>query len=251
MMRISIGFSAPRILPLLLFAYLIGLSLLEGPAWAQNVAGSISQLTGSAQVQRAGANINATQAMAIDLHDRISTASASVLTVTLTDGSTLAMGASSTLSIDENVVTGGTRQSTRVGLLGGSLRSLVSVALRGAAPNFEVQTPNAIAGVRGTNFEAFYSDGPTRPGMGGITQFTDVAVHDGLVAVSSTAPENAGAPPELVPAGFETTVAGHLMPFPSGIIGMTGDSFTSAPPSIGAAPAPACPVCPACTVAAP
>jgi ferric-dicitrate binding protein FerR (iron transport regulator) len=250
-MRIPIRFHTTTIIVPFAFACLVGLTLLEGLAWAQNIAGSISQLTGSAQVQRAGATLGATQGMAIDLHDRISTAAASALTVTLTDGSTLAMGASSTLSIDENVVTGGTRQSTRVGLFGGSLRSLVSVALRGAAPNFQIQTPNAIAGVRGTDFEATYSDGPTRPGMGGITQFTDVAVHDGLVAVSSTAPENAGAPPELVPAGFETTVAGHLRPFPSGIIGLTGDSFTSAPPSIGAAPAPACPVCPACTVAAP
>jgi hypothetical protein len=250
-MRISIRTPAPKILFLSALISLIGLNLLAGSSWAQNVAGSVSQLTGSAQVQRAGTNLNAAQAMPVNLHDRIGTGPASALTITLTDGSTLAMGASSTLAIDENVVTAGARQSTRISLLGGSLRSLVSVALRGAAPNFQIQTPNAIAGVRGTDFEATYTDGSTRPAMGGITQFTDVAVHEGLVAVSSTAPQNAGAPPELVSAGFETTVAGNLRPFPSGIIGMTGASFTAAPPSIGAAPAPACPVCPACTIAAP
>ncbi len=235
------------------FAVLAIVIALGAPAaWAQAQVGTISRLAGSAQVQRGGASLNAAPAMAIDLHDRITTGASGSLTITLADNSSLELAESSSMEIDESVVSGGTRTSTRVSLLAGSLRSLVTQALSGAAPTFEVHTPNAIAGVRGTNFETSYSTGTARPTFGGCLEYTDVAVDDGLVNVANK--RNPGGGSVDVPGGYETTIACAQMPFfpgPLGVTGATGSAagFTAATPGVGAAAAPVCPVlvCPVCT----
>lgn len=208
------------------------------PADAQNVVGSVTRMSGSAQVLRAGATLNAAPGMALQLHDRVTTSSGADLTITLADGSTLELGESAVLVIDESVVTGGARASTKISLFGGSLSSIVTAALRGAAPNFEVHTPNATAGVRGTSFTTKYSSAESRPGYSDCTEFTDVAVDDGAVAVT-----NARGATVEVDAGYETTVPCLGVPLTPGPVGLTGAGFETAAPGSGAAPVPACPVC--------
>ncbi len=208
------------------------------PADAQNVVGSVTRMSGSAQVLRAGATLNAAPGMALQLHDRVTTSAGADLTITLADGSTLELGESAVLVIDESVVAGGARASTKVSLFGGTLSSIVTAALRGATPNFEVHTPNATAGVRGTSFTTKYSSAESRPGYSDCNQFTDVAVDDGAVAVT-----NVGGVTVEVDAGYETTVPCLGTPLTPGPIGLTGAGFETAGPASGAAPVPACPVC--------
>jgi hypothetical protein len=125
-------------------------------ARAATVAGSISALSGTATITRGAATIPAAGGTAIDVGDRIVTAPASNLTVTLTDGSQIEVTDSSNLTIDENTLNpDGTRAATKVSLLSGMVRSLVR-STPGTPPNFEVHTPNAVASARGTNFDVDY-----------------------------------------------------------------------------------------------
>jgi ferric-dicitrate binding protein FerR (iron transport regulator) len=221
-------------------------------AWAQQV-GTITQLTGTAQVLRAGVTNNVTLTMPVDLNDRLTTAAASTLTLTLTDNSTLSLLQPGTLVVDQNVVTGGVRQRSLVRLLGGTVNAVVNVAGRAIAPNnFQIVTPNAIVGVRGTNFDVSYTEGVVRPGFDGCQRYTDVVVHDGVVAISN--PSTPAAVVE-VGAGFETTVPCLLPPLNAGPIGIAGAAgpgaaggrtaaatvggFSAPSPGVGSSPPPA------------
>ena len=56
--------------------------------------------------------------MPVEVHDRLTTAIDSTLTLLLVNNSTLSLSQSTTLVVDENVVTGGVRQKTLIRLLG-------------------------------------------------------------------------------------------------------------------------------------
>ena len=119
-------------------------------ALAQMVAGSVSAISGTATIARGAATISVAYGTKVDVGDRIVTAPASNLTVTLSDGSQIEVTDSSTLTIDENTLNAnGTRASTKVSLLSGLVRSLVR-STPGTPPNFEVHTPNAVASARGS-----------------------------------------------------------------------------------------------------
>jgi len=226
-------------------------------AWAQRV-GSVTQMSGTAQVLRAGATLSAALSMAVELHDQVTTAADSTLTITLVDNSTLSLYQSSTLVMDENVVAAGVRERTLIRLLIGNVTSVVNTAGRTIAPNnFQIQTPNAVIGARGTDFDTSYSEGVVRPGYEGCQRYTDVVVREGVVAISN--PANPAAVVE-VPAGYETTVPCLLPPLTGGPIGITGaaapgtaaggktsaaaavSGFSAPPPGVGSSPPPAPPI---------
>ncbi|MDO8430858.1 MAG: FecR family protein [Candidatus Binatus sp.] len=171
---------------------------------AQNV-GTITQLTGSAGVQRGAATLPAAINTPVQLHDRITTQPNSSLTISMIDNSSLQLGAQATLTIDDSMLVSGAAAPSKVGLLGGSLHSLITGAMRGASPTFEVHTPNAVGAVRGTEFDTTYTEGTERPGYKDCRQFTDVAVQDGVVNVSN--PLNPAAGSQDVHKGQKTTVA--------------------------------------------
>jgi len=199
-------------------------------AWAQQV-GSITQFSGSAQLHRAGAVQNPAVGTVVDLHDQLSTLANSSATVTLADKSTLSLSQMTTLTFDENVISGGTRQRTLVGLLSGAVSSVITTAMSGGNPTFQINTPNAQVGVRGTNFVTTYSEGKARPGYEGCQRYTDVIVHEGTVVVT-----NRSKPGQVVDVagGFETTVPCLLPPLIAGPIGLGGGS--SSPPAAGVPP---------------
>ncbi len=223
-------------------------------ALAQTTAGSVSDLRGTAQLQRAGATSNVARGMPVQTGDRLSTDASSGLTVTLTDASKLQLGEASVLVIDEHVLgsTGG-RVSTKVSLFSGLVHSFVNLTAAGS-PNFEVHTPNAVAAARATEYATGYQEGIARQGFTGCNRFTDVAVYHGTVGMSQ--PGVPTVPEVLIPEGYETTVPCGMPPLTPGPIGMTGASSLSgggggggggaggatAPAPIGAPP-PSCPVC--------
>ncbi|MGH7923628.1 MAG: FecR family protein [Candidatus Binatus sp.] len=171
-------------------------------AYAQNTVGTITQIQGTANIQRSGATIAAAQNMPIFLHDKIVTDPNASLTIGLVDNSSLQLGASSTLTIDESVLVNGVGAPSKVGLLGGDLRSSIVGAMRGGSTTFEVHTPNAIGAVRGTEWTEHYDEQP-REGSKDCRQNTDVAVQDGTVLVCNTAN-----PPECkdIHKGQHTTI---------------------------------------------
>ena len=144
-------------------ALLLVLLTLAPRAWAQISAGSISALSGTVTVERAGKSIPAVQGTALRVGDKLTTGPNSRVSVSLSDGSQLELDDSSTLVLTENVLNpDGSRASTKVTPLNGPVRSLVKVS-SGSPPNFEVHTPNAVAAARGTMFDVSYHEGQPPP----------------------------------------------------------------------------------------
>ncbi|MGA6973896.1 MAG: FecR family protein [Candidatus Binatus sp.] len=186
-------------------ATLLGLAMLcifavVPAASAQNTVGTITQVQGTANIQRNGATLAVVPNLPVLLHDRITTDPTGSLTIGLVDNSSLQLGPSSTLTIDESVLVNGVGAPSKVGLLGGHLHSIIVGAMRGSSTAFQVNTPNAIGAVRGTEWDTDYDQ---QEKSKGCFQNTKVDVQDGQVLVCNTA-----SPPQCqqVSSGHHTEV---------------------------------------------
>jgi hypothetical protein len=130
---------------------------LDGQAATQIRVGSITGVRGDAAIERGTHSIPAVLAMPIMLGDQLQTAAKSEATILLVDGSELTLSDSSMVVIDRSMV-GPTPVDSVVNLFKGKLRSVVNPR-GGNLPDFEVHTPNAVIGVRGTDFETEYIAG--------------------------------------------------------------------------------------------
>ena len=70
-------------------------------AFAQDTVGQVTDVTGSAKLERGGIAVDAAPAMPIKVGDRLRTTAKSKLTVTFRDGSNLVLSESSSYTIDE------------------------------------------------------------------------------------------------------------------------------------------------------
>jgi hypothetical protein len=221
------------------------LAMLVLPRISAAQVGQVAKVNGNAELRRASQLYGVGAAMPVFLNDQVSTDAASSLAINLNGGSSLELGESSTITLDEHVLP--PTQSafkTQISLLTGKVRSVVPHVL--GAADFEVHTPNAVAAVRGTDFVVSFSDGQKRFGYPGCETFTDLSVHTGTVAIANMANPNASV---NVPEGFSTTVAcanAPLPPGPSGLEGLgsggvTAPGAVTGPPPPAAAPPPAPP----------
>src|SRR5271169_3720532 len=227
------------------------LLLISGPVLAQTVAGSFQSVAGQVQIQRAGgATIGAAAGVGVNVGDRIVTGPNGHAVIVLNDQSRLDLGPSSSITLDQFTISGGAT-TARISLFSGVMRSLVNAVSGGAAADYRVHTPNAVAAVRGTKFDTAYSENVIRPGYQGCEKYTDVSVYQGTVNLAQIGSPNTG---EDVRAGYEATVPCDKPPTESGPLSMTGAvslesanaggaSFAGAAPGSSAAPVPACPVC--------
>jgi|SRR5580658_1952962 hypothetical protein len=216
-MRIAFGeYRFTRLLALLVLACVS----LPKAAYAQSV-GTITQLTGTAQIERAGVTTPAAVSMPIQLHDKITTAPASTAVVGLVDNGQITVNESSTLVIDDSVVVHGVTAPSKVSLVTGSLRALILGDLRSAGGGFEIHTPNAIGAVRGTDANVAYTQGgQPRPGFKDCTQFTDFYVNEGKLYVTNAINQNL--PGQEVETGHQITVACGYYAGSTGGSGMGG-----------------------------
>jgi len=228
----------------------------SGPAFAQTAAGTFSTVSGQVQIQRAGVTIGAASGVGVNVGDRILTGASGDAVILLNDQSRLEIGPVSSIALDQFTVTGGA-PATRVSLFSGVLRSLVNSASGGAAANYQVHTPNAVAGVRGTKFDTAYTENVIRPGYQGCDRYTDVSVYQGTVNLAPIASPTTG---EDVSAGYEATLPCDRPATAPGPLAMTGavslDSaaagghglFAAAIPGPSSAPPPVSPVAPVVAV---
>jgi hypothetical protein len=186
-------------------------------ATAQTPAGSVTTLTGDVHIERAGTTVPATPGMALDVGDRVVTGANSRVTITLTDNSKLELDESTSMVIDQQMVTASSR-NTKLSLFSGLVRSFVSYS-SSPTPNFEVHTPNAVASARGTQYDTSTFTQPPgsfseedRKKYKDCRRFTQVSVFDGTVEVLNTT--NPGGGSVQVPAGHQTWVVCGLAPFP-------------------------------------
>jgi hypothetical protein len=236
----------------LLFVFALLTAVSSGRVLAQTAsAGTVTQVSGTVQIQRGAATIPVTQGMPVEVGDRIVTGDDGHVVVLLTDQSTLELSDSSNMVVSQH-----TGSATRVDLAAGVVRSFVNRTVGAAAPNFEVHTPNAVAAARGTLFDTSYMSGTTRPTFGDNRDFTDVAVYDGFVDFYDLANV---AFVINIPAGYESTAAGTNSPTSPGPLGMTGAhsgvhakggrgrgglaNGGGALSVVSAVPPPSCPVC--------
>jgi len=202
----------------LTFATLIVL-LAASAGYAQNA--TVTSVAGAASIERAGASLPASVGMPVETGDRVSVSAGGKVVITLNDSSVLEVGSSSTIIIDEQLFgAGGVRQSTKLRMLSGILRSVVKHSSSGNLPNFEIHTPNAILAARGTTFDTAFIQGQRRFGFGSCSQFTDERTYKGVVGVRNAATPDAAE--VLVEAGYETTVPCDSAPLHPGPLGMTG-----------------------------
>jgi len=185
---------------------------------AQNSVGLVTAVDGDAELVRNGHTSKVTMAMAVETNDKLVTEAEGRLTVTFGDHSRLVVGSSTTIVINDGMSGASPSSISRVGLLGGRLRSIIDLGLRGSAGGFEVRTPNAVMGVRGTEFEVAYIAGTPCPGFPDCLRYTDVGVYKGRVEVSN--PLNPKAPPVFTTAGYETTVPCEEPPATPSPLGM-------------------------------
>jgi hypothetical protein len=163
-------------------------------------------------------------------HDRVVTAANSRVTVTLTDNSKLELDESSSVVIDQQLVTASSR-STKISLFEGLVRSLVSHTA--GTTNYQVYTPNAVASARGTGFDTATG---TQPPSGtseeekkkykDCRRFSQVSVYEGTVEVTNTT--NPGGGSVQVPAGNKTLVVCGFAPLPPSPLGAAAATTTGA-----------------------
>jgi len=144
--------------PLRGIASLVGIVVLFGAlgAHAEEV-GAVAEIEGRAEVLRSGtaawAPLNAGDA--VQLGDQVRTPADSKLKLLFRDDSVLTLAPSSLLKVDEQVL-GATAPISRFSLFLGTIRALVTDRYGAAGARFEVETPTAVAGVRGTGFITAY-----------------------------------------------------------------------------------------------
>jgi ferric-dicitrate binding protein FerR (iron transport regulator) len=198
---------------------LLVLSQSWSAARAQISVGVVTAIDGEAELVRGGQTLKVTLEMPVESNDKLVTKNDGRLTITFGDNSRLVVGLSTSVVINPGVI-GGSSGISRVGLLGGRLRAIVDASLRSSAGrSFEVHTPNAVMGVRGTEFEVAYIAGTPCPGFPDCLRYTDVGVFKGRVEVSN--PLNPKAAAVLAAAGYETTVPCEEPPATPSPLGMS------------------------------
>ncbi|MEO5358552.1 MAG: FecR family protein [Nitrospirae bacterium YQR-1] len=171
--------------------------------------GTITQLEGIGEILRGG-NLPAVAAKTADPvyeKDVIRTKSRSKIVITFVDESVLTLAPNTRIDISE-YSSDKEKPKTVINMPRGTVRAIVSksiskrLAATGGTEHFEVHTPNAVAGVRGTDFKSIFMDG-----VGSVFQ-----VMEGNIGVSSK--EMFGRQELLVGPGQQVTVPIGKEPLP-------------------------------------
>jgi hypothetical protein len=165
-------------------------------ATAQEV-GTIAAVEGVAEIERGGARAPAENGAMIALGDQLWTGRPGRLRVVFQDESLLTLDDDSHVSVDEHVFDPGATGKTRslLGLLQGKVAAVVSDYYHQPGTRYEIKTPNAVAGVRGTEFSVRYDAN---------ADVTDVLSINGVVSVHSAV--DPSAPGILITANEATSV---------------------------------------------
>ena len=176
------------LLPLMLLAF-------NGTALAEAI-GRLTLVAGAVDIMPGGQlpAVAARQGGAVQRGDFVRTKSKARAEITFNDGSVVKIAQRSRIDVGEYSAAG-----RKLGLPRGKVQAVVPPAAAGSAPrSFEIRTPNAIAGVRGTSFYVYH--------QGNVT---GVAVKEGVVHTTSLSVPSRGV---TVVAGMGTTVTGRKAP---------------------------------------
>jgi hypothetical protein len=152
------------------------LLLLVGPvaAGAQEKVGWVAALEGRAEVFHPGGTAWTSLAAGDDIlrGDQLRTAAESRLKLLFRDDSVLTLAASSQLTVNEQ--TAGEAPTSFFSVLVGTVRALCTERYAQQGARFEMETPTAIAGVRGTGFVVTFDPAPEETRVVGLFDTTAV-----------------------------------------------------------------------------
>lgn len=135
---------------LLLLAALVAGS---GGALAADAAGIVKRVQGAVTLQRGGQPLPVAPGAAVQVGDRLVTGADGAVGVTLADDTLLTAGPGSTLVISEFRFNSTTNEGSLLAtLLKGTLNVVTGLIAKQTPQNVNVQTRNAVMGVRGTEF---------------------------------------------------------------------------------------------------
>ena len=120
------------------------------PAFAQQPTATVLHLVGEASISdQGGLSVTATVGMVLSQGDQIQTYAGARAVLELSDGSEIALGENTNISISElsRYEYTGARKS-RIKLWWGRVRSFLSPGHQAPGSSYEVQTPNALVGVK-------------------------------------------------------------------------------------------------------
>ena len=166
-----------RLVPLVRMASFLAVILFMAGASRARAAervGTVSELEGRPEVQRAGDATWSPLAVGdpVQLGDQLRTPTDAKLLIVMRENSALTLGPGSQLVITEQVLA--PAASSRFQLLLGTIKATVTELYAEPQARFEVETPTAIAGVRGTSFIAEYDRSTDETLVVGIENITRV-----------------------------------------------------------------------------
>jgi len=139
------------------WAVLGALLFVAAPAAAEDV-GTVASVRGTAEIGRGGTQTAAVVGATVQLGDELRTGADGQLRVVFRDDSVIDLTESSSLVVDHQVFDPATsRFSSLMRLVQGKARALVGKYYGTPGASYEVQTPTAVAGVRGTSFLVAYN----------------------------------------------------------------------------------------------
>jgi len=122
---------------------MLGLLNTSSLTGADDSVGSVIQITGNAQIQRGGATLAAQQGTPLKLHDKVTTQPDGSVTLGFADGSSMALGGGTSVTIEDSTTVTGQTLPSRVTLLSGNIHTIVPDKTTGQSHSIEVDTPNA------------------------------------------------------------------------------------------------------------
>ncbi|MBI3784639.1 MAG: FecR domain-containing protein [Deltaproteobacteria bacterium] len=142
---------------------------------AQGEAGVFAAVQGKVEVQRRGAWQDATIGTPFQVGDRMRTGAGDRAKLVLRDDSVLDMAPGSEIVVDD-MVTDPAQQKVQsaLRLFQGRVRAWVSEAYHQPRAHYEIETPTAVAGVRGTEFIAAYDIDTEATEIIGLVEDVDV-----------------------------------------------------------------------------
>jgi hypothetical protein len=152
----------------------LALALLFSRVVLADPAGEVLAMGGQCLRTTGGQTVPLKIGDAVSVGDTIAVAQGAKLKLRMADGSILAAGSGSHLTIQSYAVGGATKRDAKIELSSGLLRAVVAAV--GEPQKFEVDTATGVAAVRSTDWFI-----EARPGT------TQVGVLDGVVTLESTA----------------------------------------------------------------
>src|ERR1700722_3423919 len=91
--------------------------LASSPARADSSVGSVTQISGNAQIERGGATLAAQQGTPVMIHDKVTTQPGASVTLGFSDGSSIVMSSASSVAVEDTTAVNGQPVPSHVTLI--------------------------------------------------------------------------------------------------------------------------------------